>query len=81
MKYKVHFGCYKLSLLDSYCGVFEEEVQQEIDLIGLLLTLSSAKHQILNSGIKSKITHRKADEFYKTFFIYTHIDVNCFRII
>lgn len=74
MKYKVHFGCYKLSLLDSYCGVFEEEVQQEIDLIGLLLTLSRAKHQILNSGIKSKITHRKADEFYKTF-LFIHISM------
>lgn len=37
-KYKVHIGCYKLILLDSYCGVFEKEVQQVIDLIGLLLT-------------------------------------------
>lgn len=36
-KYKLHVGCYKLILLDLYCGVFEEEVQQVIDLIELLL--------------------------------------------
>lgn len=37
-KYKLHVGCYKLILLDLYCRVFEEEVQQVIDLIELLLT-------------------------------------------
>lgn len=36
-KYKLHVGCYKLILFDLYCGVFEEEVQQVIDLIELLL--------------------------------------------